>query len=112
MGLLDGAMDSDQFRLGLGLLAAGGARSDGMGFGGRVQEAVSGLDKFKRQKEVLEYEKLRNEQERQAVLERRQAQEQQRINPQAIAGHKGFKVFVNMKDEIDEIGGYFHSPGF
>ena len=89
-GLLD-AMDSDQFRLGLGLLAAGGARSDGAGFGQRVQEAFSGLDQYKRQKEVLQYEKLRNEQERRKVeQEDAQAQESARIRGlMANAGRGG-----------------------
>ena len=51
MGLLDsGVFDSDQFRLGMGLLAAGGARSDGANTGQRLQEALGGLDAYKQNK--------------------------------------------------------------
>ena len=51
MGLLDsGVFDSDQFRLGMGLLAAGGARSDGANTGQRLQEALGGLDAYKANK--------------------------------------------------------------
>ena len=49
MGLLD-SLDSDQFRLGMGLLAAGGARSDGANAGQRLQEALGGLDAYKANK--------------------------------------------------------------
>lgn len=42
-GLLD-FLSTDEGRLGLGLLAAAGPRSDRMGFGGRVQEAMQGMD--------------------------------------------------------------------
>lgn len=53
MGLLSDDsnwMDSDQFRLGMGLLAAGSARGDGAGFGQRVLEGVASLDNFKKSK--------------------------------------------------------------
>jgi len=46
MGLLD-MVNDDGFRLGLGLLAAGGARSDGAGIGQRLAEGVGSLDAFK-----------------------------------------------------------------
>lgn len=46
MGLLDG-MNSDEFRMGLGLLGAASARSDGAGFGQRLQEGMSSFDAYK-----------------------------------------------------------------
>jgi len=82
-GLLD-IMDSDQFRLGLGLLAAAGARGDGMSTGGRIQEAFNGLDAYKKQKAEAESRKMQMEQEREAMFARKQAIEQQRINQEAI----------------------------
>ena len=48
MGLLD-TMDDPQFRLGMGLLAAGSARSDGAGFGQRLNEVLGGMDQWKQQ---------------------------------------------------------------
>ena len=42
MGLLD-IFNSDDGRLGIGLLAAAGPRADGAGFGQRLQEAMTGL---------------------------------------------------------------------
>ena len=48
MGLLD-MFNSDDGRLGIGLLAAAGPRADGAGFGQRLQEAMTG---FQAQKDV------------------------------------------------------------
>ena len=49
MGLLDNIFNTEGGRLGLGLLAAGSARSDGAGFGQRLGEAVGSLDNWKKQ---------------------------------------------------------------
>lgn len=46
MGLLD-VLDTDQGRMGLGLLAAAGPRSDGAGFGQRLQEGMGSFDAYK-----------------------------------------------------------------
>jgi len=46
MGLLD-AFNSEQGRFGLGLLAASAPRSDGAGFGQRLNEAVGSVDAWK-----------------------------------------------------------------
>ena len=46
-GLLD-FLNTDQGRMGLGLLAAAGPRSDGAGFGQRLQEGVGSFDAYKR----------------------------------------------------------------
>ena len=45
-GLLD-FLNTDQGRMGLGLLAAAGPRSDGAGFGQRLQEGVGSFDAYK-----------------------------------------------------------------
>ena len=58
MGLLD-SMDSDQFRLGLGLLAAGSARGDGAGFGKRLLEGVGYMDNYKSDKKKAEFEQMK-----------------------------------------------------
>jgi len=50
MGLLD--FDSPDTRLGLGLLAAASARSDGAGFGQRLAEAVGSVDQWKQQQQM------------------------------------------------------------
>lgn len=56
MGLLD-AFNTDEGRLGLGLLAAAGPRSDGAGFGQRLSEGIGSVDAWKKQameKKLLE----------------------------------------------------------
>lgn len=45
-GLLD-ILNTDQGRMGLGLLAAAGPRSDGAGFGQRMQEGMGSFDAYK-----------------------------------------------------------------
>lgn len=47
-GLLD-FLSTDEGRMGLGLLAAAGPRSDGMGVGGRIQLAMQGMDARKQE---------------------------------------------------------------
>lgn len=49
MGLLDGMLDSDSLRLGLGLLAAGGPTTDPnrTGIGQRLQEGIGSFDAYK-----------------------------------------------------------------
>ena len=46
-GLLD-FLNTDQGRMGLGLLAAAGPRTDGAGFGQRLQEGMGSFDAYKR----------------------------------------------------------------
>lgn len=46
MGLLD-VFNTDEGRMGLGLLAAAGPRSDGAGFGQRLQEGIGSFDVYK-----------------------------------------------------------------
>lgn len=47
-GLLD-VMDDPTFRLGMGLLGAGSARSDGAGVGQRLNEVLGGMDQWQQQ---------------------------------------------------------------
>ena len=62
-GLLD-FLNTDEGRLGLGLLAAAGPRSDGMGAGGRIQEAFAGADARKRAKAEDEWKQMQMEEQR------------------------------------------------
>ena len=57
MGLLD-VLNSEQGRLGLGLLAAAGGRSDGAGFGQRMAEGIGSVDKWNQQKQATALQKL------------------------------------------------------
>ena len=61
MGLLDGLFDSEQGRMGQGLLAAGSARSDGAGFGQRLSEAVGSVDQWKQQQAQAKRMKMQEE---------------------------------------------------
>lgn len=85
MGLLDGLFDSEGGRLGLGLLAAGSARSDGAGFGQRLSEAVGSVDQYKKAKAQEAFQK------QQAAMQAMQmqqmmAQAEQQKKLQGLAG--------------------------
>lgn len=56
-GLLDDLFNSESGQIGLGLLAAGSARSDGAGFGQRLQEGLGAGAKWKAQQQALEMQK-------------------------------------------------------
>ena len=71
MGLLD-VLNSDQGRLGLGLLAAAGGRSDGAGFGQRMAEGLGSYDHWKKQQAQAKLQKMQEE-EMQAQIEARKA---------------------------------------
>ena len=71
MGLLD-VLNSDQGRLGLGLLAAAGGRSDGAGFGQRMAEGLGSYDHWKKQQAQAKLQKMQEE-EMQAQVEARKA---------------------------------------
>lgn len=71
MGLLD--FDSPDTRLGLGLLAAASARSDGAGFGQRLAEAVGSVDQWRQQQQMAKMQELQMQQHRLAL---QQAQQQ------------------------------------
>ncbi len=75
MGLLD-ALNTDQGRLGIGLLAAAQSRGDGMGFGGRIQEALGSVDAWKKQQVMQKLQELQM-QEAQAAMADKASQRQQ-----------------------------------
>jgi hypothetical protein len=61
MGLLDNLFNSEDGRMGLGLLAAASARSDGAGFGQRLNEAVGSVDQWKQQQAQAKRAKMMEE---------------------------------------------------
>jgi hypothetical protein len=61
MGLLDNLFNSEDGRMGLGLLAAGSARGDGAGFGQRLSEAVGSVDQWKQQQAQAKRAKMMEE---------------------------------------------------
>lgn len=71
-GLLD-IFDTEGGRLGLGLLAAGSARSDGAGAGQRLMEAFGSVDQWKKQQ--------------QAALEAKQMQEFRKVQMEQYKAH-------------------------
>lgn len=77
-GLLD-FLNTDEGRLGLGLLAAAGPRADGMGTGGRIQEAFAGADARRKAQAAAEMQKMQMEEARAQMAQRQQqaAREQQ-----------------------------------
>lgn len=72
MGLLD-FLDTEEGRLGLGLLAAAGPRGDGMGAGGRIQEAFAGADARKKAQAEDEWKRMQMEDARSQMAQRQQA---------------------------------------
>ena len=74
-GLLNGMFDSEGGRLGLGLLAAAGPRSDGAGFGQRLQDAVAYTDQFKQQQAA---QKRLAMQEQMYAMQLQEAQQKQK----------------------------------
>jgi len=85
MGLLD-FLNTEEGRMGLGLLAAAGPRTDGIGFGGRIQEAMRGQDEWKKAQQEAAYRKAQMEEAQQAALERKLAREQAIRNQEAVRG--------------------------
>lgn len=80
MGLLD-ILNTDDGRFGLGLLAAAAPRTDGAGFGQRLNEAVGSVDQFKRQKLLAKLQELQM-QEAEASMADKQAQRAQQATDQ------------------------------
>lgn len=76
-GLLD-FLDTDQGRLGLGLLAAAGPRADGAGFGQRLMEGVGSMDQYRQQNEQKKFREMQYQQAQMQMedAKRKQAQEQ------------------------------------
>ena len=84
MGLLDGMFDSEGGRLGLGLLAAGSARSDGAGAGQRLMEAVGSVDAWKKAKEMQRQQLAAHQQAMQMQAMQMQAAQAQMAQQQKI----------------------------
>lgn len=84
MGLLD--FDSPDTRLGLGLLAAASARSDGAGFGQRLAEAVGSVDQWKQQQQMAKMQELQMQDYMARVAEAKAQREQQALDQQAVRG--------------------------
>jgi len=82
-GLLD-SFDSDQFRLGLGLLAAGGARADGAGFGQRLMEGFGSMDKYRQDKEARKLNDLKMQAYESDVLDKKAAKAKALANEAAV----------------------------
>jgi len=87
MGLLD-VLNSDQGRLGLGLLAAAGGRSDGAGFGQRMAEGLGSYDHWKKQQAQAKLQKMQEE-EMQAQVEARK-----KAAAQAAADEAGIRPYL------------------
>ena len=79
MGLLD-VFNTDQGRMGLGLLAAAGPRSDGAGFGQRLQEGMGSFDAYKQN--ALKQKML--EAQMQQAMEQAAQQKAERARQQTI----------------------------
>jgi hypothetical protein len=86
MGLLD-IFNTYEGQQALGLLAAGGARSDGAGFGQRLQEGLGSAEKWKQQQAQAEMQKqqmMAHQQQMQMQAMQMQAMQQQAAKEQAM----------------------------
>ena len=84
MGLLDNLFNTEQGRMGLGLLAAGSARGDGAGFGQRLSEAVGSVDQWKQQQAQAKRMKMQEEFQ-QFQMQQAMAQAEQQKKMQGLA---------------------------
>lgn len=84
MGLLD-VFNSDEGRLGLGLLAAAGPRSDGAGFGQRLQEGMGSVDAWKQNKAKQAYLDMQLKNMQSEIESRAIAQQQAKAKQDMIA---------------------------
>lgn len=85
-GLLD-IFNTYEGQQALGLLAAGGARSDGAGFGQRLQEGLGSAEKWKQQQAQAEMQKqqmMAHQQQMQMQAMQMQAMQQQAAKEQAM----------------------------
>lgn len=88
MGLLD-TMDDPQFRLGMGLLAAGSARSDGAGFGQRINEVLGGMDSWNQQKQKQKFLDMQMKNYESEIAQRQAAIDKQTKVQELISGMFG-----------------------
>lgn len=92
MGLLD-SFNTDEARLGLGLLAAGGYSPTPMSFGQRVQMAMQGQDAYKRQQAKSQLEQLQMQEAQESAGQRKQATVQAGFNQDAVRRSIGGGTF-------------------
>ena len=81
MSLLD-FMNTDEARMGLGLLAAAGPRSDGAGFGQRMMEGIGYADHYKQGQQKSKYLQMQMD-EAQAKMEQEKAAREMLMRKQA-----------------------------
>ena len=81
MSLLD-FMNTDEARMGLGLLAAAGPRSDGAGFGQRMMEGIGYADQYKAGQQKSKYLQMQMD-EAQAKMEQEKAAREMLMRKQA-----------------------------
>lgn len=81
MGLLD-FMNTDEARMGLGLLAAAGPRSDGAGFGQRMMEGIGYADQYKAGQQKSKFLQMQMD-EAQAKMEQEKAAREMMMRKQA-----------------------------
>jgi len=99
MGLLDG-INSDGFRMGMGLLAAGSARNDGAGMGQRLQEALGGFDAYKRGQTQAKMQQMQMEQAQAQMAQAKQERElAKRYAIPATPAVQGAQVPLNMQGD-------------
>lgn len=85
MGLLD-ILNTDDGRFGLGLLAAAAPRTDGAGFGQRLNEAVGSVDQFKRQKLLARLQELQAKEAEAAMADKQAQRAQGQTNQAGVMG--------------------------
>lgn len=85
MGLLD-ILNTDDGRFGLGLLAAAAPRTDGAGFGQRLNEAVGSVDQFKRQKLLARLQELQAKEAESAMADKQAQRAQGQTNQAGVMG--------------------------
>jgi hypothetical protein len=85
MGLLD-ILNTDDGRFGLGLLAAAAPRTDGAGFGQRLNEAVGSVDQFKRQKLLAKLQELQMQEAESSMADKQAQRAQGQTNQAGVMG--------------------------
>ena len=85
MGLLD-LFNTYEGQQGLGLLAAASARSDGAGFGQRLQEGLGMADNWKRKKAQDEFQQMQIADHMARIEEAKAQRAQQAIDQTAVRG--------------------------
>lgn len=109
MGLLD-ILNTDDGRFGLGLLAAAAPRTDGAGFGQRLNEAVGSVDQFKRQKLLARLQELQAKEAESAMADKQAQRAQGQTNQAGVMGMvkqgAGFdpRVFMEANPGVDLAG--------